>query len=92
MAKSVFKFPNRDNYKAVYLEKDVFEKLDKTATRLKMTKSKLLRHCFEKYIADEDLASQQNELLKLFTETVSNLIKHNEKNFDELKKLINEKK
>ena len=39
MAKSVFKFPNRDNYKAVYLEKDVFEKLDKTATRLKMTSS-----------------------------------------------------
>lgn len=31
-------------------QKDVFEKLDKTATRLKMAKSKLLRHCFEKYI------------------------------------------
>ena len=31
MAKSVFKFPNRDNYKAIYLEKDVFEKLDKIA-------------------------------------------------------------
>ena len=88
MAKNVFKFPNRDNYKAVYLEKDIFEKLDKTATRLKMTKSKLLRHCFEKYIADEDLVSQQNELLKLFTEIVSNLIKHNEKSFDELKNLI----
>ena len=58
MAKSVFKFPNRDNYKAVYLEKYVFEKLNKTAIRLKMTKSKLLRHCFEKYIVDDDLASQ----------------------------------
>ncbi len=58
MAKSVFKFPNRDNYKAVYLEKDVFEKLDKTATKLKMTESKPLRHYFEKYIVDEDLVSQ----------------------------------
>ena len=71
MAKSVFKFPNRDNYKAVYLEKDVFEKLDKTATRLKMTKSKLLRHCFEKYIADEDLASQQNEFFWNFVKFCS---------------------
>lgn len=36
-------------------QKDVFEKLDKTATRLKMTKSKLLRHCFEKYIDTNNL-------------------------------------
>ena len=40
----------RFDFNLYIYQKDVFEKLDKTATRLKMTKSKLLRHCFEKYI------------------------------------------
>ena len=45
----------RFDFNLYIYQKDVFEKLDKTATRLKMTKSKLLRHCFEKYIDTNNL-------------------------------------